>query len=103
MATALRTAYAHVTKDSGVCGGRACIADTRVRVMDIVELQREGRKPEEMLDLFAIPLTLAQVYSALAYAYDHPDEIEADFAAGAQVEADIERDRTEYLSRPRSQ
>jgi uncharacterized protein (DUF433 family) len=103
MASALRTAYAHIIKDPGVCGGKACIAGTRVRVMDIVELQREGRRPEEMLNMFAISLTLAQVYSALAFAYDHPDEIEADFASGAQVEADIERDRIEYLSRRRNQ
>jgi len=26
----------HVTKTPGVCGGKACVAGTRVRVMDIV-------------------------------------------------------------------
>ncbi len=26
----------HITKTPGVCGGKACVAGTRVRVMDIV-------------------------------------------------------------------
>lgn len=66
-------------------------------MIDIVELQREGKKPEEMLEVFAVPLTLAQIHLALAYAAAHPEEIEADFAEGRRVEALIERDRAEYL------
>lgn len=31
--------YSHVTKDRGVCGGRACIDGTRIRVMDIAGLR----------------------------------------------------------------
>ena len=99
MATAAKTVYSHITKDPRVCGGKACIDNTRIRVMDIVELQREGYKPEDMRNAFAIPLTLAQVYSALAYADENPQEIEADFAEGAEVEGQIERDRVEYLKR----
>lgn len=99
MATAPKTAYTHITKDPQVCGGKACIGNTRIRVMDIVELQREGHRPEDMRSAFAIPLTLAQIYSALAYADENPEEIEADFAEGPEVEAQIERDRAEYLKR----
>ncbi len=95
MATAARTVYAHITKDPRVCGGKACIDNTRIRVMDIVELQREGQKPEDMRNVFAVPLTLAQVYSALAYADENPEEIEANFAEGPEVEAQIDRDRAE--------
>src|SRR5262245_30073968 len=99
MATAARTVYSHITKDPRVCGGKACIDDTRIRVIDIVELQREGHKAEDMRNAFAIPLTLAQVYSALAYADEHPQEIAADFADGAATEAQFDKDRTEYLKR----
>jgi len=99
MATAAKTVYSHITKDPKVCGGKACIDNTRIRVIDIVELQREGLRPEDMRNAFAIPLTLAQVYSALAYADENPQEIEADFAEGAEVEAQIERDRVEHLKR----
>ena len=99
MATAAKTVFSHITKDPNVCGGKACIGDTRIRVIDVIELQREGLKPEEMRNTFAVPMTLAQIYSALSYADEHPEEIAADFAEGVEVEAQIERERTEYLRR----
>ena len=99
MATVAKTVFSHITKDPQVCGGKACIDATRIRVIDVIELQREGLKPEAMRDAFAVPLTLAQIYSALAYADEHPEEIAADFAEGAEVEAQVERERTEYLRR----
>jgi hypothetical protein len=64
-----------------------------------VQLQREGKKPEEMRSVFAVQLTLAQIYSALAYADENPAEIEADFAGDDEVEAEIERDRAEFFRR----
>jgi uncharacterized protein (DUF433 family) len=97
MATAAKTAYPHITKDPAIRGGKACIDRTRIAVMDIVQLQREGKRPEEMLNIFAVPLTLAQVHAALTYYYDHPEEIEASFAREDELEARIERDRAEYL------
>ena len=63
MATAAKAFYGHITHNPRVLGGRACIDDTRIRVLDIVQLLHEGRKPEEMLDVFAVPLTLAQVHA----------------------------------------
>jgi len=92
-------AYAHITKDPAVCGGKACIEGTRIRVMDIVCLHREGYAPDKMLNVFASPLTLAQVHAALAYYYDRPDEIGASFAEEDGVEAEIARGRTEFMSR----
>ena len=41
MATAAKTVYSHVTKDPEVCGGKACIDGTRIRVMDIEALAKE--------------------------------------------------------------
>lgn len=101
MATAAlaTTGYAHITKNPRVCGGKACIDGTRIRVMDIVCLEREGKKPEEMLNVFATPLTPGQVHAALAYYYDHREEIEASFAEEEGIEDEIDRDRAEYLAR----
>lgn len=94
-------ASAQITKNPRVCGGRACIDHTRIRVMDIVQLEREGRTPEDMQDIFAVPLTLAQIHLALAYAAEHGDEIEVDFAEHRSLEGKIERDRAEFMtSRP---
>lgn len=101
MATAAKTVATHITKDPRVCGGKACIDSTRIRVMDIVLLQRRGLKPEDMIEYFSVPLSLAQVHGALAYYYDHSEEIEGDISDGKRVEAEIERDRALHLrSRP---
>ena len=99
MAATTSTVYAHITKDPQVCGGKACIDGTRIRVMDIVSLQREGHAPEEMLSVFAVPLTLGQVYGALAYYHDHRGEIEDAFAEQEQGEKESERKRAEFLDR----
>jgi uncharacterized protein (DUF433 family) len=97
MATAAKASYGHITHDPRVLRGRACIDDTRIRVLDIVQLLHEGRKPEEMLNTFAVPLTLAQVHAALAYYYDHPQEIEEAYRESEHWEAEYERDRAAYL------
>ena len=38
--------YPHIRKVEDICGGRPCIDGTRVRVVDIVFLQKEGYTPE---------------------------------------------------------
>ncbi|HVO11546.1 MAG TPA: DUF433 domain-containing protein [Vicinamibacteria bacterium] len=95
MAATARAAvgYPHVEKTLGVCGGKACIAGTRIRVLDIVGLRRRGFEPEEMLRMYAVPLTLAQVHAALAYYYDHPEEIEASIREGRKLVARIRIDQ----------
>jgi uncharacterized protein (DUF433 family) len=98
MATALKPVFSHITKDERVCGGKACIDATRIRVIDVVQAQSEGYTPEQIRTLFAVTLTLAQVYSALAYADENPREIAADFASEASAEAEIEALRAQYLS-----
>jgi hypothetical protein len=40
-ATAARAVYSHVTKTPGICGGKACIDSTRIRVMDVVWLPHQ--------------------------------------------------------------
>ena len=80
MATAAKTVYAHVTKDPAVAGGSACIDATRIRVIDVVQAQIEGYTPAQIQTLGSVELTLAQVYSALAYADENRQEIRAEYA-----------------------
>ena len=49
MATAAKTVYSHVTKQPGVRGGRPCIDDTRIAVVDIVAMLKQGKSAEQML------------------------------------------------------
>jgi uncharacterized protein (DUF433 family) len=85
-ATALGVSKEHITKTPGVCGGRACIAGTRVRVMDVVANHvHAGRPVEEVAEMFCVPITVADVYAALAYYHDNRDEIEHDFEVHRQA------------------
>jgi uncharacterized protein (DUF433 family) len=65
----------HIARIPGVCGGKPCIAGTRIRVLDIYVLHElQGRSPDEIIDDFP-QLTMADVFAALAYLWDHRDEI----------------------------
>ena len=68
-------AIEHIEKTPGVCGGQARIAGHRIRVMDIVVWHERCRwTPDEIVARYP-QLTLAQVYAALSYYWDHVDEI----------------------------
>lgn len=70
--------YYHITQEEGVCGGVPIIAGTRFSVRSVVTyILKQGWTPEELVQRFD-HLRLAQVYDALAYYYDHQQEIEAD-------------------------
>ncbi len=65
----------HIEVTPGVCGGRPRIAGHRIRVQDIyVWHERMGKSPDEIVNVFP-QLTLADVYAALSYFWDHRDEI----------------------------
>jgi uncharacterized protein (DUF433 family) len=96
MATAAKTVYSHITKDPEVCGGRACIDGTRVRVIDIACLQREGYTPERMLEVYP-SLNLAQIHAALSYYYENPQEIQDALREDREAGDKIERDRDAFL------
>ena len=77
----------HIDSHPEKCGGKPCVAGTRVRVWDVVhEVERLGHTPDEVLQAFP-HLTLADVYAAMAYYWDHRDEIEHQMReSDAQVE-----------------
>lgn len=71
----------HIESTTDKCGGRPCIAGTRIRVQDIyVWHELQGQSPDEIVTNFK-QLTLADVHAALAYYHDHRDEIENDVQA----------------------
>ena len=65
----------HVSITEGVCGGKPCVAGTRIRVQDIyVWHELQGKSPDDIISDFP-QLTLADIYAALAYFWDHRDAI----------------------------
>ena len=93
MATAAKAVYPHITKNPDICSGRACVAGTRIRVMDIVALRGAGVSPEEIVQEFPSLESTIDVYAALVYYADHKDEIDADFAEDQGLAAKAERER----------
>ena len=72
--------YRNIEKDSARCGGQPVVASTRIRVATILTCYRQGMRVEEIVQQYS-GLRPADVHDALAYAYDHFDEIEHDLAA----------------------
>jgi len=97
MASAAKVTYEHIVKERGYCGGKAAIGKTRVRVNNVVFLHKDGKTPQQILEYYP-DLTLGQVHAALAYYYDHPQEIEAELAADEGWEEEYERFKAEYLA-----
>jgi len=65
----------HIETTPGVAGGRPRIAGHRITVQDIVIWhERLGRSADEIAAEHDI--SLSDVYAALAYYYDHRDELD---------------------------
>ena len=83
----------HIESRPGVCGGKPCVAGTRIRVQDIyVWHELQGKSADEIVSEFS-ELSLADVYAAMAYFWDNRDEIkrqmkeEEDFVAKLRSKA----------------
>lgn len=77
-----RTAKAKpVVTDPTVCGGDPTLEGTRIRVSDIViGFEHRGLSAEEIVDQFDT-LHIQDVYAALTYYHEHPDEIRDEIQA----------------------
>ncbi|MFT4922469.1 MAG: hypothetical protein ACI8XM_001684 [Haloarculaceae archaeon] len=65
---------ATIVRTEDTLGGDPRIAGTRVGVLHVYELVVEGdHSPADIAD--QLDLSLAEVYSALAYYHEHPDEM----------------------------
>ena len=70
----------HIESRPDKCGGRPCIAGTRIRVHDIyVWHVLDGLSPVEIL-ADKPELSLASIHAAISYVFDHREEIERELA-----------------------
>lgn len=94
-----------ITKAPDICGGRASIAGHRVRVLDVVIWhEQHGLSPDEIVS--QVPsITLADVHAALAYYYDHREDVQEEIRAERAQAEEFRRNNpsalTERLNRNR--
>jgi len=71
----------HIESSPGIAGGKPRVAGHRITVQDIaIWHERLGRSPDEIAAEY--DLTLAQIHAALAYYFDHRDEIDRTIREG---------------------
>jgi len=68
------TVSGHIEITPGVAGGKPRIAGHRITVRDVVWHERLGLSADEIATEYG--LSLADVYAALTYYYDHREEID---------------------------
>ncbi|HLG16107.1 MAG TPA: DUF433 domain-containing protein [Blastocatellia bacterium] len=80
MATLTLDQHIEITPD--VARGKPRIAGRRITVQNIaIWHERMGKSPDEIADEY--DLTLADVYAALAYYFDHREEVDQSIAESA--------------------
>jgi len=71
-------------RPSAIHGQKACVAGTRISVEDIyVWYELMGKTPDQIVTEYPM-LTLPQVYAALAYYFDHTEEIRQHIKRGRE-------------------
>ena len=82
----------HLEITPGIAGGKPRIAGHRITVQNIaIWHERMGKSADEIAEEY--DLTLGDVYAALAYYFDHRDEIDRSIGEG-QAFAEALRQRT---------
>jgi uncharacterized protein (DUF433 family) len=87
----------NIEQDPARCGGQPVVVGTRVRVATVLTCYRRGMSVEEIVQQYPA-LKPADVHDALAYAYDHIDEIDSDLSM--DDEAKIKAQRASGTSMP---
>jgi uncharacterized protein (DUF433 family) len=71
--------YPYIDSNPEIAGGKPIIEGTRITVRSIAGYYQMGMTVDEILN--TIPhLTSSQIHSALAYYFDHQEEIDEDLA-----------------------
>lgn len=83
--TARKMKYPYIVSRPGIAGGRPVIEGTRVTVNCIAGYYQLGMSIDDILNSLR-HITPSQVHSALAYYFDHRDEIDAELSDAADVE-----------------
>ncbi len=76
--------YRNIEKYSARCGGQPVVSGTRIRVATILTCYRQGMNIEEIVQQYD-PLRPSDVHDALAYAYDHLEEIDGHLRADDEL------------------
>lgn len=72
--------FRNIEKVPDRCGGKPVIVGTRIRVSLILQCYRTGMSVEEIIQQYP-HLRPSGVHDALAYAYEHPVDMEDEIAA----------------------
>jgi uncharacterized protein (DUF433 family) len=83
------TSYRHIVLDEN---GVPVIAGANTKVAELIgEIQAHGLSPEELC--YQLPhLSLGQIYSALAYYWDHKEEVDRDLERRAKLAEELRRE-----------
>ncbi len=85
-----------IVRNPRIFGGKPIIGQHRISVHDIAAHVRQGYTPEQIVSEDVYPtLTLAEVYAALHYYYDHKEEIDRELVEEA---AELKRRAQESMS-----
>lgn len=84
-----------IASNPNVCGGKPCIAGSRIRVQDVyVWHELRGLSVDEIVSRYP-QLTMADVYAALSYYWDHRDAIQQQMAKDDEL---VRRMKEQYGS-----
>ncbi len=72
----LTDSWQGIEKTTGVCGGEACIRNTRIPVWLLVSYRQQGASDAKILDAYP-SLTAIDLANAWTYTEAHSEEIEA--------------------------
>ena len=79
-----RPSLEHIEISPGVCGGKPCVKGHRIKVQHVVVWhERMGKTADEIVSEHP-GLTLADVHAALAYYWDHREQIDSDIREGRE-------------------
>ena len=76
-----------IVKTPDVLGGEPRLDGRRISVLQVADPVLDGHAPTHVAD--QLDVMLAEVHEALAYYYNHPDEMEAIRTEYADLEADL--------------
>ena len=86
MSTAIKElSYPYITSRQDIAGGAAIIEGTRTTIRAIAGYYQMGMSVDEILSTLS-HLSASQVHSALAYYFDHQQEIDSELAEYADDE-----------------
>ncbi len=80
-----------IKKTLGVCGGDACVGNTRIPIWSLVNNRYLGMSDASILEAFP-DLTAADLVNAWVYADAHPDEISAAIKENTEIMLEMGED-----------